>query len=90
MKALMLRVLYKYYLVGITFAIYTGLILISALEWMTDDQQWGWFLILAGISLLISERKFIRGCNEDFIDCLKVKEVENKSYEWATLTRGRK
>lgn len=60
------RILYKYYLVGIFFSFWSGLVLLDVFYWLHDDKVWGLFLVICSLLLALSEYDFITKCNEIF------------------------
>lgn len=66
MRNTLKRIIYKHYLTGILFLIWSG---ISMAFGINDiDVFWGSFLIIIGCSLAWSERNFIKDCNKQGIE----------------------
>lgn len=64
MKKTLYRILYKYYLIFISFNVWYGAGLVYG--WYDiSERYWGVFMVISGVSLLCSEIKFIKKCNKD-------------------------
>ena len=64
MKRTIKRIIYKHYLTMLALSVWLGIYLTFGIyDTNFIENFWGTFLIIAGLSLLFSERKFIKECN---------------------------